>query len=213
MLPDIQDIARLRELVRASGAPVELILTVEHALETATIGKPPKETPRARKDRAINLRRARQRKYWETKGATLRKERRASAERRACVEQSAEHNALTKQNQGLGASSKASSSEQNVPPKVSLSLPYPSNNPIKNAPTLGEIDKRAREERLNKSSGEPTPAEYRQAFERVKIQGPRWWGPRFGPRPDEAGYRGPAVLVDEWRDKAQQRSLWLAGDR
>ena len=26
-------------------------------------------------------------------------------------------------------------------------------------------------------TGEPSPAEYRQAFERVKIQGPRWWGP------------------------------------
>ena len=61
--------------------------------------------------------------------------------------------------------------------------------------------------------GEPSPAEYRQAFERVKIQGPRWWGPRFGPYPDKPGYRGPAVLVDEWREyKAQQLARWRAGD-
>jgi hypothetical protein len=57
-------------------------------------------------------------------------------------------------------------------------------------------------------TGEPSPAEYRQAFERLKVQGPRGWGPRFGPYPDQEGYRGPAIIRQEYLAfKAQQAAI------
>jgi hypothetical protein len=169
LLPDIQAIARARDLLAQGGFTPEQLDQFAATLAILTVG----EAPQNPIQRARNLRAARNRRYRETHrdqiNAAKRDKRAPSrASSRGSDTVSPEDAAKTriKQNQQVDSVYRASSRPSSPP---------------------------------------PAPTEYREAFERFKREGPRAWGPRYGPFPDKEGYRGPACIRQEFQEfKARQ---------